>query len=110
MEVEVDVPNPDLSLIPGLYASAVVKVDRKEKALAVPVEAVSGQQHPTVFLIGKNGTVQERAIQLGLETPGKWEVLSGLKEHDLVMIGGRAEVRPGQKVTPKVVETLHAMK
>src|SRR5262249_7328134 len=42
MEVEVEVPNPDLVLIPGMYASAVVKVDRKEKALTVPVEAVAG--------------------------------------------------------------------
>lgn len=108
MEVEVEVPNSDLTLIPGMYASAMVKLDRKEKALTVPVEAVSGVQHPTVLLVNKDGIISERTVTLGLETPHKWEVLSGLNEHDLVVIGGRAKVRAGQKVTPKLVETLHA--
>jgi RND family efflux transporter MFP subunit len=110
MEIEVDVPNPDLSLIPGMYASAIVRVDQKEHTLAVPVEAVFGQQHPAVFLIDQNGTIQERPITVGLETADKWEVLSGLQEHDQVLIGGRAQVRPGQTVTPRFQETLHASK
>lgn len=110
MEAEVDVANPDLTLIPGMYASAMVKVDRKDQVLAVPIEAVTGQQHPTVFLIGKDGVVTERTIAVGLETPSKWEVLDGLQEHDLVLVGSRSQVRPGQKVTPKVVGMLHAMK
>ncbi len=110
MEVEVDVPNSDLELVPGMYAAAVVRVDRKEQALVVPVEAVLGQQSPTVYLIGKDGVVAERKITVGLEMASVWEVTSGLEEADLVLMGSRGQVRPGQKVVPKLTETLHAMK
>jgi hypothetical protein len=39
-----------------------------------------------------------------METPHKIEVLAGLAENELVMIGGRTQVRPGQVVAPKLIE------
>lgn len=54
-------------------------------------------------MIGPNGQIEERAVTLGLETPAKREVLSGLKENDLVMIGSRAQVKPGQTVEPQIM-------
>ena len=48
--------------------------------------------------------VEERPVTLGLETPYKVEIARGLKENDLVMIGARALVTPGQKVRPKLIE------
>ena len=43
-------------------------------------------------------------MTLGLETPDKYEVVSGLNEGDLVMIGNRARFQPGQKVEPKFIQ------
>ncbi len=103
MLVETDVPNPKLELIPGMYATVVLKIDRRPNTLAVPVEAVSGTKQPTVYVINGEHKIEERAIQLGIETPARYEVLSGLKEGDLVMIGNRAQVRIGQKVATKMV-------
>jgi RND family efflux transporter MFP subunit len=103
MEVEVDVPNADLRLIPGMYASVVLRLEHREKALVVPVEAVSRQKSCTVFVVDKEGKIEERTISLGLETPRKIEVLAGLNENDLVMIGSRTQVKPGQKVEPKLI-------
>ena len=40
MHTEVDVPNPDHLLIPGLYAEATMTLDQKGNALAVPLQAV----------------------------------------------------------------------
>jgi hypothetical protein len=40
-----------------------------------------------------------------LETPGKYEVVDGLKEGDLVMIGSRSQVKPGQKVEAKLIDS-----
>jgi len=105
MDVEVDVPNTDLSLIPGMYASVALKLEHREKALVVPVEAVSRQKSSTVYLINQEKKIEERVINIGLETASKLEVLAGLSENDLVMIGSRTQVRPGQKVTPKILET-----
>ena len=105
MDVEVDVPNSDLGLIPGMYASVVLKLERREKALVVPVEAVSRQQGSTVYLINNESRIEERTIKLGLETAGELEVLAGLAENDLVMIGSRSQVKPGQKVAMKLLES-----
>ena len=104
MEVEMDVPNPDLKLIPGMYASVVLRPEHREKALVVPVEAVSRQKSCSVFLVNKNNQIEERTISLGLETPHKLEVLAGLNESDLVMIGSRAQIKPGQLVEPKLLQ------
>ena len=43
-------------------------------------------------------------MTLGLETPDKYEVLSGLNEGDLVVMGNRTQFQPGQKVEPKIVQ------
>jgi RND family efflux transporter MFP subunit len=104
MEVEVDVPNPELELVPGMYASAAIDLEHKEKTLVVPVEAVSRQKTTTVYVIKPNQEIEERAISLGLETPAQLEVLTGLQENDLVMVGSRALVKPGQRVLAKVFE------
>jgi RND family efflux transporter MFP subunit len=104
MDVEVDVPNPDLRLIPGMYASVVLRVDHREKTLAVPVEAVSRQKTSTVFVVNPANKIEERVVRLGLETARELEVLSGLKENELVMIGSRTQLKAGQQVEPKLLD------
>jgi RND family efflux transporter MFP subunit len=108
MMVETEVPNPDLELIPGAYATVALKVDLRPNTLTVPVEAVSGAKQPTVYLINDRHEIEERAVQLGIETPARYEVLSGLREGDLVMIGNRAQVHVGEKVTTKLVALVAA--
>ena len=103
MEAEVDVPNPDLTLVPGMYASVIFRFERRPHTLAVPVEAVEREKTSTVYRISPEGKLEERAVQVGLETPDKLEVLSGLAENDLVMIGSRGQLKPGQKVEPKMI-------
>ena len=52
METEVDVPNPSLVLMPGMYAQAMLTLDRKADVLAVPVQAISATDtHPTVLVV-----------------------------------------------------------
>jgi len=102
--VEVDVPNHDMTLVPGMYASVSVELDRHDKALAVPVTAVSRKETATVYVVNQQNEIQERTVTLGLETPTQIEVLQGLKEGELVMVGSRTQVQPGQKVEPKIVD------
>ena len=47
-------------------------------------------------------------VTLGLETATKYEVLSGVKEGDLVLIGDTGQLKPGEKVEPKLVNLLAA--
>ena len=104
MMTEIEVPNPDLELIPGMYATVVLKVEKHLQALAVPTEAVAGEKTHTVYVVNPDHQIEEREVKLGLETPDKYEVLSGLNEGDLVVIGNRAGFQAGQKVEPKVIQ------
>jgi RND family efflux transporter MFP subunit len=98
MITEVDVPNPDLEIVPGMYATVVFDLDRRPQALAIPVGAVDSDRKTTVYVVNQDQKVEQRMVKLGLETPDRWEVLAGLKEGDLVITEGRAKVQPGQKV------------
>lgn len=103
MTTEIEVPNPDLELTPGMYAAVVLTVQQRPSALAVPIEAVSSGAKPTVYLVNSNNKIEERPVTLGLETATRYEILSGLKEGDRVVIGIRSEFHPGEKVDPKPV-------
>jgi RND family efflux transporter MFP subunit len=106
MTTEIEVPNPTLELVPGMYATVVLKVERRPRALVVPTGAVSGDKKSSVYVVDGDGQIVERPVTLGLETPEKYEVLAGLKEGDLVMIGSRSLVTPGQKVEAKLIASL----
>jgi len=103
MNTEIEVPNPDLKLVAGMWTTATLKVEKRPQVLAVPIEAVSGEP-PTVYVVNQNQQVEERQVKLGLETPDTYEVLSGLREGDLVVIGNRSRLQVGQKVQPKLLQ------
>jgi len=103
MLTEIEVPNPDLELVPGMYATVFLKVEKRPRALAVPIEAVTGEP-PTVYVVNQDRQVEERPVKLGLETPDQYEVLSVLQEGDLVVIGNRSKLQVGQKVAPKLIQ------
>ncbi len=102
MTTEVEVPNPNLELVPGMYAKALLKIQRRPHALAVPIQAVTRGEKDTVYVVTPDQKVEERTVKLGLETPTSYEVVSGLKEGDLVMVGDRSKVTPGQQVEAKL--------
>jgi len=101
MIAEIEVPNPNLELIPGMYATITMKVQERPQALAIPTEAVNGDK---VFVVNANHELEERQVKLGLETPTKFEVLSGLNEGDMVVVGKQGGFHAGQKIEPKILE------
>jgi len=105
MVVEMEVPNPSLELVPGMYATVMLRVDNSPRALAIPIEAVP-PDGKSVLLVNGSQRLEERPVTLGLETPGRYEVLAGLKEGDLVMIGNPAQLTAGQKVEPRLTAPL----
>jgi len=104
MTTEIEVPNPNLELVPGMYATVVLKVEKHLQALAVPTEAVVSGKTPAVFVVNRDNQIEERAVKLGLETADKYEILSGLHEGDLVVIGNRSGIQSGEHVAPKLIQ------
>lgn len=103
MLTEIEVPNPNLELVPGMYAAVVLKVGRRAHVLTVPTEAITSSKSPTVYLVNGAQEIEERPVTVGLESPTKYEITTGLKEGDLVVIGSRAQVNVGQKVETKLI-------
>jgi RND family efflux transporter MFP subunit len=107
MHTEVDVPNPDRVLIPGVYAEATLTLEKRDNALAVPLQAVNHQEDKTtVYVVTPNGEVKGCPVTLGLETATEAEVVSGLVEGESVIVSDRSGLNPGQHVRPQVVEML----
>ncbi len=105
MHTEVDVPNPDSTLMPGLYAEATLTLDRKDDALAVPLQAVDkGDNGSTVMVVDASGKIVERKLTLGVQTDTDAEVLEGLSPGDQVVVSDRAGLRAGESVTPHTVQ------
>jgi RND family efflux transporter MFP subunit len=106
MHTEVDVPNPTGELVPGMYASASLVLNDERNALAVPVQALTRiEDRVSVLLINKQNKLEERSVQMGIETPDQVEILSGLNEGDLVVIGNRSQLQPGIVVQPKIISS-----
>lgn len=105
MLTEIDVPNPHLQLVPGMYAQATTVLEKKSGVLAVPVQALDRQQgSASVLVVTPEDVLERRNVSVGLETPDAVEITSGLKSGDLVVIGSRGQLRPGEHVKPKRVE------
>jgi|SRR5579862_4246992 len=101
MRAEADIENPSLDLVPGVYADVTIVLSVRPHALAVPVEALTrAEDRVTVMIVKPDHTLEERAVQLGLETADEAEVLSGVAEGDLVVVGNRSQLKPGQTVQP----------
>ena len=107
MHTEVDVPNPDHLLVPGLYAEAGLTLEHREDIPSVPLQAVSHEgDRTTVLIVNSNNEVEVRAVTLGLQTATDAEVVAGLREGEQVVVSDRSGLREGQKVAPQPVEIM----
>jgi RND family efflux transporter MFP subunit len=107
MHTEVDVLNPNRVLLPGLYADATITLEKKENALAVPLQAVDHNGDSTnVDVVDPANRIQIRPVVLGIQTASLAEVVSGLEEGDQVVVSDRSSLKAGQVVRPQMIELL----
>jgi RND family efflux transporter MFP subunit len=104
MTTEMELDNPNLEIVPGMYAVVQFKFDQHANALTIPTEAISNPRNPVVDIVNADNQIEERTVKLGVEMPNQYEVTTGLKEGELVLIGNNAQAHPGEKVEPKIVE------
>jgi RND family efflux transporter MFP subunit len=105
MHTEVDVPNPQRVLLPGLYADATITLEHKENTVAIPLQAVDRSADTTlVDVVAPSNKIATRTVVLGIQTATDAEVVSGLKEGELIVVSDRSSLKAGQEVKPKMVE------
>lgn len=109
MHTEVDVPNPNRILVPGSYAEATLMLDKLDHVLTVPQEAVNiAGDKRTVWVVDPSNKVEQRTVTTGLETPNDIQVLSGLREGEMVAVGDRSSLSAGELVKPKETSLIQA--
>ncbi|HWZ99109.1 MAG TPA: efflux RND transporter periplasmic adaptor subunit [Candidatus Dormibacteraeota bacterium] len=102
MQTEIDFENHSGELLPGMYTETMLTLQAKRNVLEIPLTAVSRNGNTaTVHVVTPANTLEERHVQLGLDDGMLTEILSGLKEGELVLIGNASQFRPGQTVVPK---------
>jgi len=102
MRVEVDVPNPKLALVPGMYAQASIALDRATDALTLPVQEVDRLGgKPRVVIVNHDNRIEVRDVELGLESADRVVVRAGLQAGELVVLGNRAQLKAGMSVAPR---------
>jgi RND family efflux transporter MFP subunit len=107
MHTEVDVPNPSRILLPGLYAEATVTLERKDNAVAVPLQALDQESgNTTVDVVDPSGKIESRKVVLGIQTATDAEVISGLQEGETVVVSDRSGLKAGQPVQPKMIDLM----
>jgi RND family efflux transporter MFP subunit len=103
MHVEVDVANPDRSLVAGMYAEVAIVIDHLDNALVVPVQALDrGESGASVLRVDAKHVLARVPVEVGLETPAAVEITSGLQPGDVVVTGARTQLRVGQVVDPRL--------
>ncbi len=102
MNTEIDVPNRDYTLVPGMYAQVNLHLKQSRQVLAVPLEAVEDVNGvPHVYAV-RNSTIQIVPVTTGIKTAEQQEIRSGLEENDLVIVGRHAGLQNGQAVKTKL--------
>ena len=101
--VEVKVPNKDRRLRPGMFAR-VTLVFGKNHSVVVPDLAVVRQQGAGdryVYVLEEDGTVSFRRVELGVRMGNEYEVLSGVKDGEKVVVEGQLRIKDGVRVEVK---------
>jgi membrane fusion protein, macrolide-specific efflux system len=92
-------------LLPGLYAEATITLEKKDEAIAVPLQAVDQENgHAAVDVVDASGRIDRRSIVLGIQTATDAEVISGLQEGEMVVVSDRSGLKAGQPVQFKMTD------
>lgn len=107
LHMEVDVPNPNYKLVPGLYAEATLTLDQRGDVPAVPIQAIDREgDQASVLVVQPDNTLVRRPITLGVQTANYAEVASGLTAGEQIVVSDRGSLKSGQRVAPHPMEAL----
>ena len=93
--------NPDGLLLPGMYVRATVIEGVDPHGILVPQPAVNhdAKGQPTALVVDEKNIARLRVLETGRAVNGNWQVLSGLKPGDKLIVDGLQKVMPDMPVT-----------
>lgn len=106
MLVELDIDNPDEELIPGLFGTASIALERFDEAVILPATSVHFDEkggNVRVYVVA-NGTVKVIPVETGYDDGARIQILKGLTGNEQVIAGMLGRFSGGEKVIVKTPE------
>ena len=95
-------PNPNRTILPGLFVRVRVPALQQRDALLVPGDAVSfDQQGEFLLVVNNKNVVERRSVKTGPQVGELLAIGEGLKPDDLVIVEGGLQAIPGRTVNPQ---------
>ena len=95
---EVDIPNPDGALQPGIYCTVELKIPRKSPALIVPDSAIIFNQNGKQVAVVESGIAHLHKITITTDYGAEVQVSEGVKDGDQVVLQPPVNLADGDKV------------
>lgn len=99
MAIEVDIPNREYLLKPGMFATVIMLVEEHRNVITVQTQAVLQDDKGYYLYITENNTAKRQDVTIGIEQNNRTEILSGLEASDNVITMGQQFVKDGGPVT-----------
>ena len=95
-------PNPNRTILPGLFVRIRVPALQQRDALLVPGDAVSfDQQGEFLLVVNDKNVVERRSVKTGPQVGELLVIGEGLKPDDMVIVEGVLQAIPGRTVKPQ---------
>jgi RND family efflux transporter MFP subunit len=98
---EIDVPNRDGALSPGIYCTVELFIPRKTPSMIIPADAVVFDENGLHVAVVKNGTAHLQTIAIARDFGTEVEVHDGVKPGDQVILNPMIDLAEGSKVTAR---------
>jgi membrane fusion protein (multidrug efflux system) len=98
MLAEAILDNADLSLRPGMLVTAAIGIERKEKALLMPTDALVMEKMNAFAYTVKGNIVSKRPIKIGFTDAKNVEVVEGLSIEEPIILAGKLKLNDAQLV------------
>jgi RND family efflux transporter MFP subunit len=100
MQVEVDLPNGDLALYPGMYANVRVTIRGAKQSPRVPDQALIFNNQDVLVPVVRDNRIHLVKVELGLDDGINCEVIRGLEGDETIALGMGQTAHDGQLVQP----------
>jgi len=98
LRTEIDIPNEDGVLRPGMYATASILLEQRDDVLTLPASAIVREGRDTYCCCVVAGKIDRKPVTLGLRAGDDVEIVSGLDADQLVVLARGASLQQGQPV------------
>jgi RND family efflux transporter MFP subunit len=102
---EIDVPNPDGALSPGIYCTVELAIPRKTPSMIIPADAVVFDQNGLHVAVVENGIAHLQKINIARDFGTEVEVHDGVKPGDQVILNPMVNLAEGSKVAVRKMQT-----